>query len=243
MLFGLFWGDWTVLVLIPAMIFAFWAQINVQMTFSRFKQVRNRRGLTAADVARRILDANGLNYVQIQRVSGELTDHYDPRAQVVRLSDSVYDSTSVAAIGVAAHEVGHACQHAEDYVPLRIRSAIIPMTRIGSMLAMPVFILGLLFAQLSLYGNMVGDVFMMLGILLFSLSTLFQLVTLPTEFNASARALKTLESYGILDGDELVGARSTLRAAALTYVAVLASSLASLLRLLLIFGGSRSRRD
>ena len=239
MLFGLFWGDWTVLVLIPAMIFAFWAQINVQMTFSRFRQVRNRRGLTAADVARRILDANGLNYVQIQRVSGELTDHYDPRAQVVRLSDSVYDSTSVAAIGVAAHEVGHACQHAEDYVPLRIRSAIIPMTRIGSMLAMPVFILGLLFAQLSLYGNMVGDVFMMLGILLFSLSTLFQLVTLPTEFNASARALKTLESYGILDGDELVGARSTLRAAALTYVAALASSLASLLRLLLIFGGSR----
>lgn len=243
MLFGLFWGDWTVLVLIPAMIFAFWAQINVQMTFSRFRQVRNRRGLTAADVARRILDANGLNYVQIQRVSGELTDHYDPRAQVVRLSDSVYDSTSVAAIGVAAHEVGHACQHAEDYVPLRIRSAIIPMTRIGSMLAMPVFILGLLFAQLSLYGNMVGDVFMMLGILLFSLSTLFQLVTLPTEFNASARALKTLESYGILDGDELVGARSTLWAAALTYVAALASSLASLLRLLLIFGGSRSRRD
>ena len=243
MLFGLFWGDWTVLVLIPAMFFAFWAQINVQMTFSRFRQVRNRRGLTAADVARRILDANGLNYVQIQRVSGELTDHYDPRAQVVRLSDSVYDSTSVAAIGVAAHEVGHACQHAEDYVPLRIRSAIIPMTRIGSMLAMPVFILGLLFAQLSLYGNMVGDVFMMLGILLFSLSTLFQLVTLPTEFNASARALKTLESYGILDGDELVGARSTLRAAALTYVAALASSLASLLRLLLIFGGSRSRRD
>lgn len=243
MLFGLFWGDWTVLVLIPAMIFAFWAQINVQMTFSRFRQVRNRRGLTAADVARRILDANGLNYVQIQRVSGELTDHYDPRAQVVRLSDSVYDSTSVAAIGVAAHEVGHACQHAEDYVPLRIRSAIIPMTRIGSMLAMPVFILGLLFAQFSLYGNMVGDVFMMLGILLFSLSTLFQLVTLPTEFNASARALKTLESYGILDGDELVGARSTLRAAALTYVAALASSLASLLRLLLIFGGSRSRRD
>lgn len=243
MLFGLFWGDWTVLVLIPAMIFAFWAQINVQTTFSRFKQVRNRRGLTAADVARRILDANGLNYVQIQRVSGELTDHYDPRAQVVRLSDSVYDSTSVAAIGVAAHEVGHACQHAEDYVPLRIRSAIIPMTRIGSTLAMPVFILGLLFAQLSLYGNMVGDVFMMLGILLFSLSTLFQLVTLPTEFNASARALKTLESYGILDGDELVGARSTLRAAALTYVAALASSLASLLRLLLIFGGSRSRRD
>lgn len=243
MLFGFFWGDWTVVVLIPAMIFAFWAQINVQLTFSRYKQVGNRRGLTAAAVARRILDANGLNYVQIQRVSGRLTDHYDPREQVVRLSDSVYDSTSVAAIGVAAHEVGHACQHAEDYVPLRIRSAIIPATRIGSMLSMPIFILGLLFAQLSMHGSMLGDVFMMLGILLFSLSTLFQLVTLPTEFNASARALKTLESHGILDGDELVGARSTLRAAALTYVAALASSLASLLRLLLIFGGSRSRRN
>lgn len=243
MLFGFFWGDWTFLVLIPAMIFAVWAQIRVKVTFARYKQVRSRRGLTAAEVARRILDANGLNYVQIQRVSGELTDHYDPRTQVVRLSDSVYDSASVAAIGVAAHEVGHACQHAEDYAPLRLRSAIIPMTRIGSALAMPMFLLGLLFAQLSLYGNMFGDIFMTVGILLFSLSTLFQLVTLPTEFNASSRALRTLESSGILDADELDGARSTLRAAAMTYVAALAPSLATLLRLLLIFSGSRSRRN
>jgi uncharacterized protein len=243
MLFGFFWGDWTFLVLIPAMIFAVWAQIRVKVTFARYKQVRSRRGLTAAEVARRILDANGLNYVQIQRVSGELTDHYDPRTQVVRLSDSVYDSASVAAIGVAAHEVGHACQHAEDYAPLRLRSAIIPMTRIGSALAMPMFLLGLLFAQLSLYGNMFGDIFMTVGILLFSLSTLFQLVTLPTEFNASSRALRTLESSGILDADELDGARSTLRAAAMTYVAALATSLATLLRLLLIFSGSRSRRN
>lgn len=243
MLFGFFWGDWTFLVLIPAMIFAVWAQIRVKVTFARYKQVRSRRGLTAAEVARRILDANGLNYVQIQRVSGELTDHYDPRTQVVRLSDSVYDSASVAAIGVAAHEVGHACQHAEEYAPLRLRSAIIPMTRIGSALAMPMFLLGLLFAQLSLYGNMFGDIFMTVGILLFSLSTLFQLVTLPTEFNASSRALRTLESSGILDADELDGARSTLRAAAMTYVAALATSLATLLRLLLIFSGSRSRRN
>lgn len=243
MFFGFFWGDWTVIILIPAMIFAFWAQINVQTTFSRYKRVSNRRGLTAAGVARQILDANGLGYVQIQRVSGNLTDHYDPTAQVVRLSDSVYDSTSVAAIGVAAHEVGHACQHAEGYAPLRIRNAIIPVTRIGSGLAMPLFILGLLFSGAASTGTLIGDYFMVAGILLFSLSTLFQLLTLPTEFNASARALQTLEDRAILDGNELAGARSTLRAAALTYVAALASSLASLLRLLLIFGGSRSRRN
>lgn len=243
MFFGFFWGDWTFIVLIPAMIFAFWAQINVQTTFSRYKRVPNRRGLTAAGVARQILDANGLQYVQIQRVSGNLTDHYDPSAQVVRLSDSVYDSTSVAAIGVAAHEVGHACQHAEGYAPLRIRNAIIPVTRIGSSFAMPLFILGLLFSGAASTGTLMGDYLMVAGILLFSLSTLFQLLTLPTEFNASARALRTLEDRAILNGDELTGARSTLRAAALTYVAALASSLASLLRLLLIFGGSRSRRD
>ena len=239
-----YYFDWTYVVLVlPCVLLSLWVSANVNSTFRKYSQQYSSRRLTGAEAAQRVLSANGVYGVRIERISGNLTDHYDPRTNVIRLSDSVYDSTSVAAIGVAAHEVGHACQHAEDYVPLRIRSAIIPMTRIGSMLAMPVFILGLLFAQLSLYGNMVGDVFMMLGILLFSLSTLFQLVTLPTEFNASARALKTLESYGILDGDELVGARSTLRAAALTYVAALASSLASLLRLLLIFGGSRSRRD
>ena len=242
---GYYYGfDMTYLVLVvPALLIALIAQIQVKSAFSRYARVRCTSGLTGAQAAQRILQANGITDVRIEHISGKLTDHFDPQAKVIRLSDEVYGVASIAAVGVAAHEVGHACQHAEDYVPLRIRSAIIPMTRIGSMLAMPVFILGLLFAQLSLYGNMVGDVFMMLGILLFSLSTLFQLVTLPTEFNASARALKTLESYGILDGDELVGARSTLRAAALTYVAALASSLASLLRLLLIFGGSRSRRD
>ena len=242
---GYYYGfDMTYLVLVvPALLIALIAQIQVKSAFSRYAGVRCTSGLTGAQAAQRILQANGITDVRIEHISGKLTDHFDPQAKVIRLSDEVYGVASIAAVGVAAHEVGHACQHAEDYVPLRIRSAIIPMTRIGSMLAMPVFILGLLFAQLSLYGNMVGDVFMMLGILLFSLSTLFQLVTLPTEFNASARALKTLESYGILDGDELVGARSTLRAAALTYVAALASSLASLLRLLLIFGGSRSRRD
>lgn len=242
MLWGLFWGDWTLLVLIPAMIFAFWAQIRVKTTFECYSRVNNRRGLTAAEVARQILDANGLRHIPVQRVAGDLTDHYDPKSGVIRLSDSVYNSTSVAAIGVAAHEVGHACQHAEGYVPLKLRNAIIPATRIGSTLSTPIFFLGLLFAGLAEAGTMIGDIFMMSGILLFSLSTLFQLLTLPTEFNASARAMRTLEDRGTLVGDELVGARKTLSAAAMTYVAALASSLASLLRLLLIFSGSR-RRD
>lgn len=241
MLWGLFWGDWTLIVLIPAMIFAVWAQIRVKSTFDKYSRVKNRGGITAAEVARQILDANGLGHVQIQRVSGELTDHYDPRDEVVRLSDSVYSSTSVAAIGVAAHEVGHACQHAQGYVPLKLRNAVIPATRFGSMMSMPIFLIGLLFAGMAETGTMAGDIFMMVGILLFSLSTLFQLLTLPTEFNASARALQTLESRGILVGDELAGAHKTLSAAAMTYVAALASSLASLLRLLLIFGGSRRR--
>lgn len=241
MLWGLFWGDWTLIVLIPAMIFAVWAQIRVKSTFDRYSRVKNRGGITAAEVARQILDANGLGHVQIQRVSGELTDHYDPRDEVVRLSDSVYSSTSVAAIGVAAHEVGHACQHAQGYVPLKLRNAVIPATRFGSMMSMPIFLIGLLFAGMAETGTMAGDIFMMVGILLFSLSTLFQLLTLPTEFNASARAMRTLEDRGILVGDELAGARKTLSAAAMTYVAALASSLASLLRLLLIFGGSRRR--
>lgn len=242
MLWGLFWGDWTLLVLIPAMIFAFWAQIRVKTTFERYNRVINRRGLTAAEVARQILDANGLHHIPVQRVAGNLTDHYDPKSQVIRLSDSVCGSTSVAAIGVAAHEVGHACQHAEGYAPLKLRNAIIPATRVGSMMSMPIFFLGILFAGLAETGTMIGDIFMMSGILLFSLSTLFQLLTLPTEFNASARAMRTLEGRGILAGEELVGARKTLSAAAMTYVAALASSLASLLRLLLIFSGSR-RRD
>lgn len=240
MFFGLFWGDWTILVLIPAMIFAFWAQINVQSTFKKYSAVRNSRGLTGADAARRILNENGLYHIRVEHIHGELNDHYDPKAGVIRLSDAVYGSTGAAAIGVAAHEAGHACQHATGYVPLKIRTAIIPVTSIGSRLSMPIFLLGLIFAGTSYLGYGIGDILMLVGILLFSLSTLFQLVTLPTEFNASSRALKTLESSGVLYGEELTAAGKTLRAAALTYVAALATSLASLLRLILIANRRRN---
>lgn len=242
MFFGLFWGDWTIIVLFPAMIFAFWAQMNVSSTFNKYNIIKNRRGLTGAEVARRILNANGLHHITIEHISGNLTDHFDPKAGVIRLSDSVYNNTSVAAIGVAAHEAGHACQHATGYLPIKVRAAIIPITNFGSKLSMPIFIIGLLLGSLGYIDGMVADVLMMSGILLFSLVALFQLVTLPTEFNASSRAIKILAQEQILYDDELVAAKRPLRAAALTYVAALATSLASLLRLLLIFGGAR-RRD
>lgn len=239
MFFGLFWGDTTILVLIPAMIFAFWAQIRVNSTFKKYARVPSRRGLTGAEAARRVLDANGLRHITIERVHGHLTDHFDPTAGVIRLSDATYASTSVAAIGVAAHEAGHAVQHAEGYVPIKVRSAIIPLTRFGSFLAMPLFLIGLLMGGGSYLGYSIGTIFMVTGILFFSFSTLFQLVTLPTEFNASARAMKALEDGGLLAADELPAAKATLSAAAMTYVAALASSLASLLRLILIFNRRR----
>ena len=239
MLFGLFWGDWTIIIMIPALIFSLWAQFKVNSTFKKYAKVRNRRGLTGADVARRVLDANGLHHVNIEHVRGHLTDHYDPRANVIRLSDSVYASTGIAALGVAAHEAGHAVQHAVGYAPIKLRTAIIPLTRFGSFMAMPLFIIGMLFAGASYMGNDIGAIFMMAGILFFSFSTLFQLVTLPTEFNASSRAMKALDNGGILASDELHAARATLSAAALTYVAALATSLASLLRLILIFNRRR----
>ena len=239
MFFGLFWGDTTILVLIPAMIFAFWAQIRVNSTFKKYAKIPSRRGLTGAEAARRVLDANGLRHITIERVHGHLTDHFDPTAGVIRLSDATYASTSVAAIGVAAHEAGHAVQHAVGYAPIKLRSAIIPLTRFGSFLAMPLFLIGLLMGSGSYLGYGIGTIFMVTGILFFSFSTLFQLVTLPTEFNASARAMKALEDGGLLAADELPAAKATLSAAAMTYVAALATSLASLLRLILIFNRRR----
>ncbi len=241
MFYSLLWGDWTVLVLIPAMLFAFWAQINVSSTFNKYSKVNNTRGLTGAEAARRILNANGLHHIRIEHIHGELNDHFDPREGVIRLSDAVHDATSAAAIGVAAHEAGHACQHATGYLPIKVRAAIIPITNFGSKLAMPLFLLGLLLGGFGYLDGMTADILMLAGILLFSLVALFQLVTLPTEFNASSRAMKVLESQGILYDEELTAAGRVLRAAALTYVAALATSLASILRLLLIFGGARRR--
>ena len=215
-----------IILIIPAMIIAMVAQAKVSSTFHRYSQESSRRGLTAAQVARRILDGNGLYNVQIQHISGSLTDHYDPTTNVVRLSDSVYNSSSIASIGVAAHEVGHAIQHAQGYFPIRIRSAIIPVTNLGSKLSMPLLLLGLIFSIEPLVS---------IGILLFSTMTLFQLVTLPVEFNASSRALAILESDHILEDDENAKARKVLSAAAMTYVAALITAAAQLLRMVLLF--------
>ena len=222
-MFGWFYYDWTVLIVLPALLFTIWAQIKVNSSFNKYSGIRTSRGITGADAARRILDANGLYNVRIEKVRGSMTDHFDPRTNVVRLSETVHDVASVAALGVAAHEVGHAIQYARHYAPIKLRSAIIPVTRVGSMLAMPIFILGLLLAN---------DAFLLVGIFLYSFVTLFQLVTLPVEFNASRRAMKTLEGQGILYGEELSGAKDVLSSAAMTYVAALATSLLSLLRLI-----------
>ncbi|MDY4434413.1 MAG: zinc metallopeptidase [Candidatus Flemingibacterium sp.] len=220
-----------IFLVLPAVIFALWAQFNVKSTFSKYSKIASRSGMTGFDSARRILDANGLGDVRIAHVSGDLTDHYNPTDNTIYLSDSVYGSDSAAAIGVAAHEAGHAVQHATGYTPIKIRSAIIPITNIGSNLAMPLIILGIVLSFPTLA---------YIGVAAFGLSTLFQLVTLPVEFDASGRALKALE--GSLDGDDLASARKVLRAAALTYVAALAVSLVNLLRLLIIAAGSDRRR-
>ena len=224
--------DITYLVLVPALIFSLWAQVKVNSTFSKYNKVLTKTNMTGYDAARMILDANGLYHVKIEQVAGSLTDHFDPNANVVRLSQSVYSSTGIAAVGVAAHETGHAVQYAEGYTPMKLRSAIIPVTRIGSALALPIFLIGLLFSFYEVA---------MIGVILFSLSAVFQAVTLPVEFNASSRALALLEGSGRLDEKELSGVKKTLTAAALTYVAALAASIAQILRLLLIANSGRRK--
>lgn len=226
---GVFFDE-TYLILIPAMIFALFAQINVKSTFNKYSRKNNSRGLTGAEIARQILDANGLYNVRIEHISGSLTDHFSPNENVVRLSDDVYGKSTIASAGVAAHEVGHAIQHSVGYAPIKIRNAIIPVTQIGSSISMPIFIIGIALSFKPLVTA---------GILLFSAVVFFQLITLPVEFNASRRALKTLESKNILEGDELKGSAKVLRAAAMTYLAGLFSSLASLIRLIAI----SNRRD
>jgi Zn-dependent membrane protease YugP len=232
--------DWTYLVLVlPCVILSLWASSNVNSTFQKYSQQYSIRRLTGAQAAQRVLSHNGVTGVRIERVSGNLTDHFDPKTNVIRLSESVYDSTSTAAIGVACHEAGHAVQYAQHYGPIKLRAAIIPITNIGSKLAMPLILVGLLLAA---FENL-SFTFVYIGIACFGLSLVFQLVTLPVEFNASLRAMQAIESANLLTEEEQRGAKKTLKAAALTYVAATATALAQLLRLILLFGGNRRRRD
>ena len=232
--------DWTYIVLVlPCVILSLWASANVNSTFKRYSQQYSRRGLTGAQAAAQVLSANGVSGVRIERISGNLTDHYDPRTNVIRLSDDVYGSTSTAAIGVACHEAGHAVQYAQEYAPIRLRAAIIPVTNFGSRLAMPLILIGLL---LTAFGNL-SYTLIYLGIGCFGLSLIFQLITLPVEFNASRRAMAAIQQTGLLTEEEQNGARKTLRAAALTYVAATAVALSQLLRLLLLFGNRGRRND
>lgn len=218
-----------ILLVLPAVIFSMWASTKVNSTFNKYSKQFIKSGMTAYDAARMILNENGLFDVKIEHVSGNLSDHYDPQTNTVRLSDSVYNSTSSAAVGVAAHECGHAIQHAEGYAPIKIRTAIVPITNIGSRLSMPLILIGILLSAMSAYYIYIAY----FGVACFSLCALFQLVTLPTEYNASRRALVSLESCGRLDDDELRGAKKVLSAAAMTYVAALAVSVMQLLSLLI----------
>ena len=228
--------DWTYLVIVlPCLILSMLASSSVNSTFKKYSNVNSIRRLTGAEAAQRVLSANGVRGVRIERVSGNLTDHYDPKTNVIRLSDSVYGATSVAAIGVAAHEAGHAVQYAQNYGPIKLRAAIIPITNLGSKLAMPLILAGILF---SFFGSF-STTLVYLGIAAFSLSIVFQLVTLPVEFNASHRAMEAIETAGLLTHEEQQGARRTLKAAAMTYVAATAVAVAQVVRLLVLFGGRR----
>lgn len=228
--------DITYLILVvPCILLSMWASANVNSTFKKYSTQYSMRRITGAQAAQRVLSSNGVSGVRIERVSGNLTDHFDPTTNVIRLSDSVYDATSTAAIGVACHEAGHAVQYAQNYGPIRLRAAIIPVTNLGSKLAMPLILIGLL---LNAFGNL-SYTLVYVGIACFSLSLVFQLVTLPVEFNASNRAMRSIETAGILTDEEQQGAKKTLRAAAMTYVAATAVALAQVVRLLVLFGGRR----
>ncbi len=227
---GYYYDPTYILVLIGALL-SIWASSRVNSTYNKYSRVSSLSGITGAQAARRILDYSGLQDVRIEHVKGNLTDHYDPSARVLRLSDTTYGSASVAAIGVAAHECGHAVQHKENYGPLKLRSALVPAANLGSKLGLPMVILGLMLG--------LTESLAMIGVWVFALSVLFQVVTLPVEFNASNRAMQMLEGYHILGGQETAPCRKVLNAAALTYVAAAAASILQLLRLLLIVGGRR----
>ena len=223
--------DSTIVLLIPAILFSLWAQFRVKGAFSKYSEVRAASGVTADQVSRKLLDKFGLENVRVERIQGQLTDHYDPRNKVLRLSDAVSGNSSIAAIGVAAHEVGHAIQDKEGYAFLKLRNSIVPVVNIGSMLSMPLFFIGLIMARPSLQT---------IGILLFCGVLVFHLVTLPVEFDASARALKLLSETGLLAGNEVGGAKAVLDAAALTYVAALVMTVLQLVRLLALRGSRRN---
>lgn len=228
-----------VILVLPCVLIAMWASHNVNTTFARHATQLSMRRITGAQAAQRVLSANGVSGVRIERVNGSLTDHFDPKANVIRLSQDVYDATSTAAIGVACHEAGHAVQYARNYGPIKLRAAIIPVTNIGSKLAMPLILLGVILGAFSYYSYTL----VYAGIACFGLSLVFQLITLPVEFNASNRAIRAIEEGNILTDEECRGAKQVLRAAALTYVAATAVSLMQLLRLVLLFGGRGRRRD
>lgn len=225
------WFDWTIIIMIPAILLGLIVQIRLSTTYSRYSKVQSRTGMTGYTAARRILDAAGLRHVPIECIQGELTDHFDPRSNVLRLSNGVYNSSSVAAIGVAAHECGHAIQYAEEYTPMKVRGALVKVTNFSSSISMFIVILGLIFSFRELA---------LVGVALFSVVVFFQLVTLPVEFNASRRAVKILNGY--MDREELSGVKSVLSAAAMTYVAALVSAIFQLIRLLAIVGGGRDRK-
>lgn len=232
---GMGWGfDGTYVLIILAFLISALVSAKMNATFSKYSKVRSYCGMTGAQAAQRILSSAGIYDVRIEHVSGKLTDHYDPSNKVLRLSDAVYGNTSIAAIGVAAHECGHAVQHARNYVPLSVRSAIVPVANFGSQLSWPLFLAGLIFSFRPL---------LMIGILLFCAALLFQIVTLPVEFNASARALRMLDETGIMGRQEIRGTKKVLRAAAMTYVAAVIGSLLQLLRLLILSGEFRRRDD
>ena len=240
-----YYYDWSYLVLVvPALLFSLWASARVNSTFKRYSTVRNLRGMTGADAARAVLRAHGVTDVRIDYVSGNLTDHYDPRTKTISLSQDVYDAATPAAVGVAAHEAGHAVQYAENYLPIRIRAAIIPATNLGSKLSVPLILLGLILPSFRLFAPYTDffNTLAWIGVACYGLCLLFQLVTLPTEYNASSRAVAAIEQCGLLTRDEQQGAKKVLKAAALTYVAALSVTLMQLLRLVMIVGGRR-RRD
>ena len=235
---GWYYIDWTYIVLVlPAVLFAMWASAHVNSVYKKYSGISASNRITGAEAARRVLESNGVHGVRITGISGKMTDNFNPENKVISLSEGVYNSTSVAAIGIACHEAGHAVQHDKGYAPARIRSAMVPVTNLGSRLAVPLIMIGLILCYFSAKLIVVAYV----GVALFSLATLFQLVTLPTEFNASRRAFFAIENMS-LDQSEVKGAKKVLKAAALTYVAALAVSLTQLLRLLIIVMG-RSRRD